>query len=96
MNAPGYRESSRQSARFVEGSEKSLSSLLSLHTISKYNISDESTKDGSREEIEKCLAFLGFFLHSERTAFPIAVGSLLMVGPYVYVAMHGACGAHTK
>jgi hypothetical protein len=77
-------------------SEKSPSSLLSLHTNSKYNNVDVSTKDGSREEIEKCLAFLGFFLNSERTAFPIAVGSLLMAGPSVYVAIHGACGARTK
>ena len=77
-------------------SEKSLSSLLSLHTNSKYNNFDVSTKDGGREEIEKCLAFQGFFLNSERTAFPIAVGSLLMVGPYAYVAIHGACGARTK
>jgi hypothetical protein len=77
-------------------SEKSLSSLLSLHTNSKYNNFDVSNKDGSRKEIEKCLAFIGFFLNSERTAFPIAVGSLLMVWPYAYVAIHGACGAHTK
>lgn len=77
-------------------SEKSPSSLLSLHTNSKYNNFDVSTKDGSREEIEKCLAFLGFFLNSERTPFPIAVGSLSMAGPCGYVAIHGAYGARTK
>lgn len=98
MNAPrmsGIEPPGRPLRRGQE-SEKSLSSLLSLHTNSKYNNFDVSTKDGSREEIEKCLAFLGFFLRSKRTAVPIAVGSLLMVGPYVYVAIHGACGARTK
>ena len=77
-------------------SEKSLSSLLSLHTNSKYNNFDVSTKDGGREEIEKCLVFRGFFLNSERTTFPIAVGSLLIVWPCVYMARQGVCGARTK
>lgn len=98
MNAlriSGIEPPSRPVRRGQE-SEKSLSSLLSLHTNSKYNNFDVSTKDGGREEIEKCLAFLGLFLNSERTAFPIAVGSLLRVGPYVYVVIHGACGARTK
>jgi hypothetical protein len=77
-------------------SEKSLSSLLSLHTISKYNNCVVNIKDGGREEIEKCLAFRGFFLNSERTALPIAVGSLLKVGPCVYVVRQEACGARAK
>ena len=76
MNArrmSGIEPSDRPLRRGQE-SEKSLSSLLSLHTNSKYNNFVVNTKDGGREEIEKCLAFQGFFLNSERTAFPIAVG----------------------
>lgn len=76
--------------------EKSLSSLLSLHTKSKYYQAVVNIKDGGREEIEKCLVFRGFLLNSERTTFPIAVGSLLIVGPCVYMASQGVCGARTK